>query len=52
LFVDLENWVVRTSTADLLALFEVLDIDHGYSCPEDGVIGEKNVVGLEVPEVD
>jgi hypothetical protein len=45
--------VVRTSTADLLALFGV--VVHGYpSCPElvAGVMGEKKVVGDDVPDVD
>jgi hypothetical protein len=45
--------VVRTSTADLLALFGV--VVHGYpSWPElvAGVMGEKKVVGEDAPDVE
>lgn len=50
---DRDSCVVRTSTADLLARFGV--VIHGYpSCPElvAGVMGEKKVVGDDVPDVD
>ena len=49
---DRDSWVVRTSTADLLALFGV--VVHGYpSWPVvAGVMGEKKVVGDDVPDVE
>lgn len=50
---DRDSWVVRTSTADLLALFGV--VVQGYpSCPGivAEVMGEKKAVGEDCPDVD
>jgi len=55
LVFDLDNCVVLTSTADLLARLLLWE-DQGYPSWAmglvAGVIGEKKVVGLEAPDVD